>query len=368
MSGLYSWIRPLLFRFDAESVHDLALRLLALLEARLAHRGTPGPVDDPLLAQDVWGLHFRNPVGLAAGLDKNAALPHVWPALGFGFAELGTVTALAQPGNPPPRLFRLPADRALINRLGFNNPGASVVAATLARRLGQRRSSVPLGINIGKSKAAPLEQAVADYLCSFRALAPLADYVAVNVSSPNTPGLRDLQSEAPLTELLGALREENVRLADSTQRRPMPILVKVAPDLSEAELATIVAVAERSGIAGLIATNTTVERAMLTPTALAQEAGGLSGAPLRDRSTSVIRTLFRLSAGGLPIIGVGGIFTAEDAYEKIRAGATLIQAYTGFIYEGPSFPRLLCSGLRTLLKRDGLTNIRDAIGTGTRAS
>ena len=363
MSALYRLIRPFLFRLDAESAHRAVLQSLGLLEAALVRRSPRVAATDSVLAQELWGLHFGHPIGLAAGLDKNAALPHVWAALGFSFAELGTVTALAQPGNPRPRLFRLPADRALINRLGFNNAGAAAVAIALGRRLARQRASIPLGINIGKSKATPLAQAVPDYVASLRALFPYADYVVVNVSSPNTPGLRELQSEAPLEQLLTALQEENRRLALAGKHEPKPLLVKVAPDLNEPELAGVVQVAERRGVAGIIASNTTVQRPTLqAPAALAAEPGGLSGAPLRPLSTAIVRTLYRSSGGRLPIIGVGGIFSAEDAYEKIRAGASLVQVYTGFVYEGPAFPCRLRDGLRSLLQRDGFTNVRAAVG------
>jgi dihydroorotate dehydrogenase len=321
------------------------------------------PAGDPLLRQEVWGLTFSNPIGLAAGFDKNCELPRLWPALGFGFAELGTVTAQAQPGNERPRLFRLTADRALINRLGFNNDGAQAIARSLARRLRRGRPPIPLGLNLGKSRATPLADAAGDYLLSFRLLWPLADYVAINVSSPNTPGLRDLQSEAQLEPLLRVLRDENERCAAAHRAAPRPLLLKVSPDLDAAGLASIVRVALHHKVAGLIATNTTIARAPLRASAsLAQQEGGLSGAPLRDRSTEVIRLLYRLGEGQLPIIGVGGIFTAADAYAKIRAGASLLQVYTGFIYEGPSLPRRLAAGLGDCLRRDGFSTIADAVG------
>ena len=339
---LYDLLRPLLFTLSPELAHGVAFRALSSWQALLQRRAAAPAADDALLSRTLWGLRFANPLGLAAGFDKNGALPHVWPALGFGFAELGTVTALAQPGNPAPRLFRLADERALINRLGFNNAGAAAVAQSLARRLAAGRPAVPLGINLGKSKLAPLEHAADDYVASLRLLAPLADYVAINVSSPNTPGLRDLQSEAQLGPLLARLHAENVALASARGAVAPPLLLKLAPDLADEALPGIVEIARAHRVAGLIATNTTISRAALPPDhRLAAEAGGLSGAPLRARATAVVRQLRRLTRGDLPIIGVGGVFSGADAYEKIRAGADLVQAYTGFIYGGPGFaPRV----------------------------
>jgi dihydroorotate dehydrogenase len=365
--ALYRLLRPLLFRLEPETAHRLVFRALGLLQL-VAERGVLRMGEpDAALAQRLWGLEFANPVGLAAGLDKNAELPHVWAALGFGFAELGTVTAEAQSGNPAPRLFRLVDDRALINRLGFNNRGAAAVAARLSVRLRQRRPPIPLGINLGKSRVTALEDAPDDYRRSLRALFPLADYVVVNVSSPNTPGLRDLQSGGQLARLLSVLREENAQLATIAGSSPRPILVKVAPDLTDDELGSLVTSARREGAAGFVATNTTLERPGLrTPAALASESGGLSGAPLRARSTAVVRALYRMAGPDLPIIGTGGIFTADDAYEKIRAGASLVQLYTGFVYEGPALPRMLCRGLAERLRRDGFSHLREAVGAESR--
>lgn len=355
----YRLLRPLLFRLDAERAHQLAFAVLRVVERR-APRGGSAPVD-PRLRQTLWGHEFRNPVGLAAGFDKNAALPHVWGRFGFGFAELGTVTAQAQSGNPRPRLFRLSADRALINRLGFNNHGAMQVAADLARSLHRAPAGIPLGINIGKSRVTPIEQATADYIDSFRKLSPLASYVVVNVSSPNTPGLRDLQSEAHLAALLEGLQAENASLvARGELSEACPVLVKVAPDLSDDGLAAIVRVLLNHGGAGVVATNTTVRRDGLAQPI--DEAGGLSGAPLRARATEVIARIRQLAGPTLPIIGVGGIFDASDAYEKIRAGAWLVQVYTGFVYEGPGCARSIARGLSALLERDGFAHLRDAIG------
>jgi dihydroorotate dehydrogenase len=364
---LYELARPLLFQLPPEAAHHLALRALAVWQRALQQRPRPAAARDPLLAQDLWGLSFPNPLGLAAGFDKNAALPHVWPALGFGFAELGTVTALAQPGNPTPRLFRLPAEHALINRLGFNNDGADAVARALAARLAAGRPPAPLGINLGKSKAAPLERAADDYCASLRALHGLADYLVLNVSSPNTPGLRDLQAEAQLAPLLAAVQDENRRLAGAAGVAARPLLLKVAPDLADDALPAVIAAVRAHGGAGVIATNTTIDRGVLpNGHPLASEAGGLSGAPLRARATAVVRALHRLSGGDLPIIGVGGIASGADAYEKIRAGASLVQAYTGFIYRGPTFARDVVAELRALLVRDGFANVAQAVGIDAR--
>jgi len=361
---LYRLLRPLLFRLPPERAHGAVFALLRLAERATVAWPAASPAADPRLAQTLFGIRFANPVGLAAGLDKNAELPHLWPRLGFGHAELGTITACAQPGNPEPRLFRLPEARALINRMGFNNDGAAAVAARLRRRLESGRVGIPLGLNIGKSKRTPLANAADDYCESYRYLAPLADYVTVNVSSPNTPGLRSLQTHHELEKLLLALRAESAAVA-TAQRGPPPLLVKLAPDLDDQDLRDLAGIAAGCGAAGLLATNTTVRRDLVPAgTRFADEAGGLSGAPLAARATQVIRTLHDCTEGRLPIIGVGGIFDAADAYAKIRSGASLVQIYTGFVYEGPTLPRRLCSGLCELLERDGLATIGDAVGRG----
>lgn len=363
MMSFYSAIRPLLFRLDAERAHRLAFGALAVVQRVLERLPPHGSPPAPELAQELFGLSFPNPVGLAAGLDKDAELPHVWPALGFGFAELGTITARAQPGNPRPRLFRLPDERALINRMGFNNRGAQAVAQHLMTRLARRRCAVPLGLNIGKSRLVPIEDAASDYAESLRVLFPLADYVVLNVSSPNTPGLRELQSEALLEPLLATFQSENQQLAGAHGWAPLPVLVKVSPDLPDDGLQAVVEVARRCGVSGLVATNTTLQRPLASADAgVARESGGLSGAPLRSLSTHAIRLLYRATGGTLPIIGVGGIFRAEDAYEKVRAGASLVQVYTALVYEGPGFPRALSSGLVSLLRRDGFSHLRQAVG------
>ena len=301
-------------------------------------------------------MSFANPVGLAAGLDKNGVALQPLAALGFGFIEAGTVTYHPQPGNPRPRLFRLRADEALINRAGFNNDGA----AAFARRVEQHRPSCVLGVSIGKSKITPLEKATEDYLASFELVHKVADYVAVNVSSPNTPQLRELQQSQQLTSLLSALQTRNREL-----QKPLPLLVKLSPDLERGELETIVEVVERLGIDGIIATNTTISRDNLRTEpgrVAACGEGGLSGKPIKARSTKMIADLYQLTSGRIPLIGVGGIFTAEDAWEKITAGASLVQLYTGFIYQGPNIAREINEGLARILAREGFKNLSEAVG------
>ena len=311
--------RPLLFRLgggDAETAHERTLRALERLSRPLA--AFRGPLSPPGAARTVFGVAFPNPVGLAAGMDKDGRALRAWPALGFGFVEVGTVTRHAQPGNERPRLFRLPADEAIVNRMGFNNAGAAALAARLAK-LGSL--PVPLGISLGKSKVTALDDAVADYAESLRLLRPYGDYFAVNVSSPNTPGLRCLQDADRLRELLAALVGDR------------PILVKIAPDLTDDALGELVDVCLAGGAAGLIATNTTVDR----PGVRTAEAGGLSGRPLFARALEVVR--FAAKHSGLPVIGVGGITRPDDAARLIDAGAGLVQLYTGFIYHGPALVR-----------------------------
>jgi dihydroorotate dehydrogenase len=356
---LYPFLRPLFFSLDPEQAHHLVLNALKLLQASLV---VPvPPLSDPRLSQELWGLHFPNPVGLAAGYDKDAQVPLAWPALGFGFAELGTVTAKAQAGNPKPRIFRLETDAALINRLGFNNDGATAVAQRLARLLPPGRPhSVPLGFNIGKSRVTPLEEAIDDYVESCERLLPFADYLVVNVSSPNTPDLRKLQESERLGRLLEALLVTNRRLADQAHIQPRPVLVKIAPDLRDEEVTEIARVSQAAGVSGLIATNTTIARPALHTSS--REEGGLSGRPLAKRATEVLRVLFRAVEGKLPLIGVGGIFSAADAYARICAGASLVQIYTGLIYEGPLLPRRIIRGLLDILTEEGFAHLREAIG------
>ncbi len=334
-NGYERFVRPLLFSLDAEAAHHLTIALLRgashvdlALRALKVFQPRPKP-------KTVFGLNFPNPIGLAAGLDKNGIGLPAWAALGFGFIEIGTVTAKAQPGNPKPRIFRFPEEQALINRLGFNNDGADAIA----RRLRRLRESglwpaVPVGINIGKSKVNLLEEATGDYLYSFRLLREFADYIALNVSSPNTPGLRELQQPVALSRLLGAIRDEN-RLT------PKPLLVKIAPDLSPIELEEIIAICEQNGVAGIIATNTTLDHSSIP--SVRDESGGLSGAPLRKKSTMLVRAIATRSK--IPVVASGGIFNAESAREKFEAGAQLLQVYTGYIYRGPRLLREIMEGL-----------------------
>jgi dihydroorotate dehydrogenase len=332
---MYSLLKPLLFTLEPEAAHTLALTSLRLSEPLLPLFSPGLRVTDPSLEKTVFGLKFPNPIGLAAGLDKKAALTPVWEKIGFGFAELGTFTAQAQPGNPKPRVFRLPAQKALINRMGFPNPGAKAVAKRLKQlKESGRWPQSPVGINLGKSKITALENAAEDYLESLEALGPYADYLAVNVSSPNTPGLRKLQEAKPLKALLRAF----VRRA-----KGKPVLLKLAPDLQGKPLKEAADIALSAGCAGLIATNTTITRMNLPPGDY--PVGGLSGGPLREKADDVLRELSKFTKGKFPLIGVGGILTAEDVRRKFEAGASLVQIYTGYIYGGPGFPARLCRGL-----------------------
>lgn len=322
------FVRPMLFRMEPERAHHLALNCLrraSQIPGALAFLRSFAPPPRPCT---LFGLTFPNPIGLAAGFDKNGVAIPAWQALGFGFVEIGTVTAQPQPGNPAPRIFRYPQQSALINRLGFNNDGADVVAARLRKlRKSSLRPSIPIGVNLGKSKVTPLGEAPADYLYSFRKLQPVSDYIVLNVSSPNTPGLRTLQEHAALFALLRAITGENARLFP-----PKPILLKIAPDLSDQSLEEIVGAVEEFELAGLIATNTTLDHSAIAPAA--DEVGGLSGAPLRERATAVVR--FLRSHTQLPIIASGGVADPDSGREKISAGAQLLQIYTGFIYRGPN--------------------------------
>jgi dihydroorotate dehydrogenase len=328
-------VRPLLFSLSPEAAHNLAIRNLRAVSEWPAVLRQLERFQAPPKPTTVFGLTFPNPVGLAAGFDKNGVAIPAWAALGFGFVEVGTVTAKPQSGNPKPRIFRYPEQQALINRLGFNNDGADVVAARLrSLRESGRWPAIPIGINLGKSKVTPLDEAVDDYLYSFRLLAPLADYVVLNVSSPNTPGLRSLQKHDALEHLLRAIRREN-------ETGGKAILVKIAPDLSVAELEQIITTSEQNGIAGIIATNTTLDHSAI-PKAVDQ-IGGLSGRPLFPRSTEFVRAIRARSQ--LPIIASGGISDAPTAREKLEAGAQLLQVYTGYVYRGPGLLRSLISDL-----------------------
>ena len=334
MSFYKDLIRPFLFLADPEAVHHFAMDALVKLEPVLRRIKT---VTDPRLARTVFGVKFPNPVGLAAGFDKNAVALPAWRALGFGFAEIGTITARAQPGNPKPRVFRVPEAGAIINRMGFNNDGCDEIAARLLRlRASGHWPHFPVGINLGKSRVTPLPEATADYLLSFERLKHFGDYFVLNVSSPNTPGLRTLQDREALDDLFGTIQRRN------TEDRP--VLVKIAPDLEWAAIEEILALIEEHAIAGIIATNTTIDHSSI-PEAR-RETGGLSGLPLRQRSTEIVR--FIAERSGIPIIATGGIFTPDAALEKFDAGASLVQLYTGFVYEGPGLARRIC---QTLLKR-----------------
>ena len=332
--------RAALFKLDPEQAHNLTLGLLARWSALFD--GRLGPNDSarrPTLAREVMGLRFPNPIGLAAGLDKQGEAVPAWQALGFGFVEVGTVTALPQPGNPRPRLFRLAADEALVNRMGFNNGGAEAMARRLQRLRARGLPEIPLGVNLGKSKVTPPEQAAADYRQSFERLGELADYVVVNISSPNTPGLRDLQRVDEVARILEAIQEPNQRLS-----RPRPLLVKLAPDLADDEAIECARAALEAGATGLILTNTTIRFEGLRSSTEGLS-GGLSGRPLLARSTELLGKV-RAALGPEPvIIGVGGILDPEGARAKLAAGADLIQVYTGLIYRGPGFVRELLRGL-----------------------
>lgn len=323
-----SFLRPLLFKMDPEEVHHFTFNSLRRLNKMPGMKGffrSKFLLNDQRLEKEVFGIKFKNPVGLAAGFDKDAKLYRELSNLGFGFIEIGTLTPKPQPGNEKKRLFRLKEDEAIINRMGFNNGG---VAAAVERL--KKNKNVLIGGNIGKNKITPNEKAVDDYLICFEALFDYVDYFVVNVSSPNTPNLRELQDKEPLTNLLNTLQEENNKKAS-----PKPVLLKIAPDLTDAQLLDIIDIVKETQIAGVIATNTTISRDGLT-SENKKETGGLSGKPLKSRSTEVIRFLSQKSGNAFPIIGVGGIHSAEDALEKLEAGASLVQLYTGFIYEGPA--------------------------------
>jgi dihydroorotate dehydrogenase len=323
------FVRPLLFSLDAETAHHLIIKFLSSASRSGVALRLLRFFEPPSKPKTVFGINFPNPIGLAAGLDKNGVALPAWATLGFGFIEIGTVTAKPQPGNPKPRIFRLPAQRALINRLGFNNDGADAIASRLrALRDSRRWPAVPVGINIGKSRATPLEQATDDYLYSFRLLRDFADYITLNVSSPNTPGLRELQEPQKLSELMQAIGKE-------VGATPKPVVIKISPDISLTDLKAVLGVCEEHQVAGIIATNTTLDHSSI-PLQLDQ-AGGLSGAPLREKATAFVRKIAAQSR--IPVIASGGICDAASAREKFQAGAQLIQLYTGFVYRGPGLLR-----------------------------
>jgi dihydroorotate dehydrogenase len=355
-------IRPVLFAQEAEKVHYRTLRLLSCVSRNnFLLNFTSALCGAPELPVELFGLRFPNPVGLAAGMDKWAQAVPAWQALGFGFSELGGVTWQSQPGNPTPRLFRALADEAIVNSMGFNNPGATAFAEALVRwKRADRWPSHPVGVNLGKSKVTPLEKAAEDYANTFRVLRPYVDFCVVNVSSPNTPNLRQLQDKSALDEILAALQQNN------TGPKLTPILVKVAPDLSFEALDEILELAGPRRLAGFVATNTTITRPDTKDERLRQiygQPGGLSGRPLRQRSTEVIRHLHRQSRGAWPIIGVGGIFDAADAWEKITAGASLVQIYTSLIYRGPGVVKEIVTGLQERLRQNGFKRLEQAVGT-----
>ena len=353
---MYGLVRRLLFVIPPERIHTLVFAVLrgvtaVALARRLLHR-LLGPTD-PVLASTVFGVRFPGPLGLAAGFDKDGMGLLTWGALGFGYAEVGTVTAHPQPGNPAPRMFRLPADRALLNRMGFNNLGAGALAIQLARR----RPEVPIGVNIGKTKTTPAAEAVDDYRASARLVGPLASYLVVNVSSPNTPGLRDLQAVESLRPILSAVLSE----ASATST---PVLVKIAPDLSDSDVDDIADLAVELGLAGIVATNTTVSReGLLTPGVDELGAGGISGPPVARRAVEVLRRLYGRVGDRLVLISVGGIETADDAWERITAGASLLQGYTGFIYGGGLWPKHIHDGIARRLHDGGFASLSDAVGS-----
>lgn len=362
MSKIYEkLIRPILFKISPETAHEFGIEALkiglspkfaqGLAAKRFASSESFGKVER-------FGLEFKNPLGLAAGFDKNGIVVNQLAALGFGFVEVGTVTFNPQKGNEKPRLFRLPEDKALINRLGFNNEGTPKVV----ERLKKINPNCVLGVNIGKNKDVPNAEAIENYIKSFDLAHEVADYIAVNVSSPNTPNLRELQKAENLEELLGELQKRNKVLSSAGTQNLKPLLVKIAPDLNESEIEAIVDIAGKLNLAGIIATNTTISRENLKTEI--NETGGLSGKPVREKSNEVIKKIYRYSNGKLPLIGVGGVFSAEDAFEKIACGASLVQAYTGFIYQGIGFARDLNSGLTGILKDKGFANLDEAIGSG----
>jgi dihydroorotate dehydrogenase len=353
---LYGALRRLLFMVPPERSHELVFAALrgatsaAPVRQRLSAQLAPV---DPVLTSTVFGVRFPGPLGLAAGFDKDGTGLTAWGALGFGYAEVGTVTAHPQPGNPAPRLFRLPADRALLNRLGFNNRGA----ADLASRLQRQSADVPIGVNIGKTKSTPPDRAADDYRASARLVGPLAAYLVVNVSSPNTPGLRDLQAVESLRDILSAV------LAETST----PVLVKIAPDLADSNIDEIADLTVELGLAGIVATNTTVSRdGLRTPGVERLGSGGISGPPLAQRSAEVLRRLYGRVGDRLTLISVGGIETPDDAWDRITAGASLLQGYTGFIYGGGLWAKHIHDGIAARLREGGYSSMSDAVGSATR--
>lgn len=357
---MYQLMKKYLFTLDPETAHERTIAALKLAKRTkmtgvLRSRYT---VHDKRLHSELWGIHFPNPVGLAAGFDKNAEVYEPLASLGFGFVEVGTITPLAQPGNEKPRLFRLVEDEAVINRMGFNNEGSEHAAANLKA---YQNARIPIGINIGKNKVTPNEQAASDYAACLDNLYMYGHYFVINVSSPNTPNLRDLQETEGLRQLVREIQKKKAEL-EKKGASPKPILLKVAPDMADEHMRDVVQLAASEGLSGIIATNTTISRDGLINETVKHETGGLSGKPLAERSTRWIKEIYEEVGDRLPIIGVGGIFNGDDAYEKIRAGASLVQVYTGMIYEGPSIVKKINMRLLELLSRDGFSNIREAVG------
>ncbi|MDV3002389.1 MAG: Dihydroorotate dehydrogenase (quinone) [Chroococcopsis gigantea SAG 12.99] len=377
MSSLVDLTKPLYpiafsaARHDLEGAHSQLMRGLYRLDRQrggfwgqwlLNQLQDSFTVEDARLSQTLWGLHFPNPLGLAAGFDKEGFGAGVWSNFGFGFAEIGAVTLQGQPGNPKPRLFRLPEDKAALNRMGANNQGAEVIAERLREAWSRQSRTIPIGINLCKSKNTPLNEAHQDYLGSFILLRPQADYFVINVSSPNTPGLRSLQGGEELEVIFSTLQAEN--------QGEKPLLVKISPDLDWQGIDTIIELVQTYKLSGIVATNTTTRRTglktqILTQTGklLTQEAGGISGQPIREKSTEIIRYIYQKTSGTIPIVGIGGIFSPQDAWEKINAGASLLQVYTGWLYQGPWMIPHILQGLRQKLNLCGLTTIGDAKGT-----
>jgi dihydroorotate dehydrogenase len=352
LNGLYSLARPILFQLDAETAHRMTLAMLSTWPVVAPH------ADPPELRVRLWDVDFPNPVGLAAGMDKDAIAVGAWQTLGFGFAELGTITPRAQPGNPRPRIFRVLGQHALINRLGFPSEGMDAVARRI-ESLKRHGLAIKLGLNFGPNKETAVDGAAADYAALMARMGALGDFVVINVSSPNTPGLRNWQSPERMRSIVEAL---GGALAPGT-RRP-PILLKVAPDLEAADLDRICGAALELGLDGIVATNTTLARE--TVGVSSHEAGGLSGRPLLERSRECIRAIRIRTQGRMPIIGVGGIASADDAWEHIRAGASLVEIYTGLVYEGPGLAESIKAGLIRLMRRDGFRSITEAVGTAAR--
>ena len=354
------FLRPILFKQDPEQAHELSMHFLEKL-CEFPPVASRKALTDPALTVRVADIDFPNPIGLAAGCDKNGVGIPFWGRCGFGFVEVGTVTAQPQSGNPKPRVFRYPQEDALINRLGFNSEGCERVASRMADlRERHRNLPIPIAINIGKTKIVEGEEEILeDYRTSFKRLAPFADFVVVNVSSPNTPGLRLLQEKAPLMALLKTLMQESKK-----GRRSVPLFVKISPDMNDGDMTSVCETALELGLAGIVATNTTLAREGAFSDVT--ETGGLSGKPLTVRADEVMRFLYRETGGKLPLIGVGGIASAEDAYRRFKCGASLVQTYTGFVYEGPFFPKNLNSGLLKLMERDGVAHLRELIGVDAR--